>query len=575
MIFRVAVAFAIFLAAACGQRSTPSKAASDPAIAAEAVYFGGPIYTNDDAAPTVEAVAVKGGRIAAIGAKIGLEEMIGPDTDIIDLKGAALYPGFVDSHAHLLGIGMREMTLNLEGVGSIEELVDIAASAAQETAPGETLYGRGWIETGWPEGRFPTRQDLDAASDGHIILLERADGHALVANSAALEKAGITRDTPDPDGGRIEKDAAGEPTGMLIDNAMTLVAALVAAPSEAAKREALSLGAGVYAAYGWTGLHNMSVPPDEVSLIEAEAAAGRLPIRVYNAIDASGYEALSTRAPRLNNSGRIVTRAIKLYVDGALGSRGAALFEPYADQPDTSGLILMTREDAAPLFEKALRDGVQIATHAIGDRGNALVLDWYDEAKKAVPAEERKVQNPRWRIEHAQILHKADIARIAKSGVIASMQPSHAIGDLYFAPARLGDARLDGAYVWRSLLDAGAIIAGGSDAPVERGDPLIEFYAAVARKDLAGKSGADWRPREAVGRAEALRLFTSGAAFASFQESDLGSIEIGKKADFTVFSKDIMTVPEAEILTARPVMTVVDGEVVFKAGAQAQEGAAR
>ncbi len=351
----------------------------------------------------------------------------------------------------------------------------------------------------------------------------------------------MTRATVDPEGGRIEKDAAGEPTGMLIDNAMNFVAALIAAPSEAAKREAFDVGAEVYAAYGWTGVHNMSVDPADLSLIDEEAAEGRLAIRVYNSIDKSGYDAIAA-APRQNNSGRIVTRAVKLYVDGALGSRGAALVEPYADRPDTSGLLMMTHEEAAPFFQKALRDGVQIATHAIGDRGNKLVLDWYEEALKTVPAEDRKVANPRWRIEHAQILDPSDIARFSKLGVIASMQPSHAIGDLYFAPARLGDARLDGAYAWRSLLDSGAIIAGGSDAPVERGDPLIEFYAAVARKDLEGKSGDNWRPEEKVTRAEALAMFTSAPAFASFQESDLGTIEVGKKADFTVFSKDIMTV---------------------------------
>ncbi|NWG92930.1 MAG: amidohydrolase, partial [Parvularculaceae bacterium] len=494
---------------------------------------------------------------------------VGATTAIIDLAGAALYPGFVDSHAHLLGIGMRELTLNLEGVGSIEELVDIVAAAAQETPEGETIYGRGWIETAWPEKRFPTRADIDQASDIHPIILKRADGHALVANSTALAKAGVTRATPDPDGGRIERDAAGEPTGMLIDNAMNLVAALVAAPSPAAKREAYNVGAAVYAAYGWTGVHNMSVDPADLSLIDEEAAAGRLPIRVYNAIDKAGYDAISPDARR-NNSGRIVTRAVKLYVDGALGSRGAALIEPYSDQPGTSGLLLMTHEDAAPLFEKALRDGVQIATHAIGDRGNRLVLDWYEEAFAKVPADERKIANPRWRIEHAQVLNKDDIGRFSNLGVIASMQPSHAIGDLYFAPARLGDARLDGAYAWRSLLDAGAVIAGGSDAPVERGDPLIEFYAAVARQDLEGNAGADWRPNEKVSRAEALAMFTAAPAFASFQEADLGAIEVGRKADFTVFSKDIMTVPEAEILTAKPVMTVVDGEIVYSSQADGE-----
>jgi hypothetical protein len=560
----LALSFAIILTS-CGKRAVDEGRAS-PEAAADTVFAGGPIYTGVPGAPTVEAVAVKDGRIIAAGRRADMDSRVGEATALVDLAGAALYPGFVDSHAHLLGIGMRELTLNLEGVSSIEELVDIVAAAAQETPEGETIYGRGWIETQWPEKRFPSRADIDEASDAHPVILERADGHALVANSMALERAGVTRETADPDGGRIERDAAGEPTGMLIDNAMSFVAALVAAPSETARREAYAVGADVYAAYGWTGVHNMSVDLADLALIDAEAAEGGLAIRVYNAIDKTGYEAIAA-GPRRNNSGRIVTRAVKLYVDGALGSRGAALIEPYSDRPDTSGLLLMTHEEAAPLFERALRDGVQIATHAIGDRGNKLVLDWYEEAFAKVPADERKVANPRWRVEHAQVLRHEDIARFSKLGVIASMQPSHAIGDLYFAPARLGDARLDGAYAWRSLLDAGAVIAGGSDAPVERGDPLIEFYAAVARKDLEGKFGPEWRPSQKVSRAEALAMFTSAPAFASFQEADLGTIEVGKKADFTAFSKDIMTAPEAEILTAKTAMTVVDGEIIYRDGA--------
>jgi len=564
---RSAAALLIALAIGGCAKRAPDAGRAGPEDAADRLFVGGPIYTGVSGAPKVEAIAVKDGRIVAAGARADVDKRVGEATEIVDLAGAALYPGFVDAHAHLLGVGMRELTLNLEGVSSIEELIDIVAAAAQETPEGETIYGRGWIETQWPEKRFPNRQDIDEASSAHPIVLERADGHALVANSAALAKAGVTRDTADPPGGRVERDAAGEPTGMLIDNAMNLIAALVAAPSEAAKREAYAVGAEVYAAYGWTGLHNMSVDPADLSLIDEEAAEGRLSIRVYNAIDKSGYDAIAA-GPRQNNSGRTITRSVKLYVDGALGSRGAALGAPYADAPSTSGLLLMSVEDAAPLFEKALRDGVQIATHAIGDRGNRLVLDWYEEAFAKVPADERKIANPRWRIEHAQVLNKDDIGRFSNLGVIASMQPSHAIGDLYFAPARLGDARLDGAYAWRSLLDAGAVIAGGSDAPVERGDPLIEFYAAVARKDLEGNAGANWRPDQKVSRAEALAMFTSAPAFASFQESEIGTIEDGKKADFTVFSKDIMTVPEAEILTAKPVMTVVDGDIVWRADAE-------
>jgi predicted amidohydrolase YtcJ len=551
------------LVAACARKAEAPAAADF----ADRVFRGGAVHTGVAGAVPAEAVAVRDGRIAAVGAGAAIDSLIGPDTEVIDLEGAAMFPGFVDAHAHLIGIGLRDMTLNLEGVGSIAELVDIVASAAQETPEGETIYGRGWIETGWPEGRFPARADLDEASAAHPIILERADGHAVVANSLALERSGVTRASVDPAGGRIERDAAGEPTGMLIDNAANLVMALAGAPSEAQKREAFETGAKVYAAYGWTGLHNMSVDPADIGLIEDEAASGGVGIRVYNAVDRGGYEAIKA-APRNAADGRVVTRAVKLYVDGALGSRGAALSAPYADAPGTSGLLLMTEGEALPFFEQALRDGVQIATHAIGDRGNTLVLDWYEKAFAAVPPAERKIAEPRWRIEHAQILDTDDIARFKSLGVIASMQPSHAIGDLHFAPARLGDARLDGAYAWRSLLNAGARIAGGSDAPVERGDPLIEFYAAVARKDLKGFSGDNWRLNEKITREEALALFTSAPAYASFQEKDLGTIETGKKADFTIFSKDIMTVPEAEILTAKPVMTVVGGEVVWRAEAE-------
>ncbi|MDZ7628937.1 MAG: amidohydrolase [Parvularculaceae bacterium] len=548
---------AFILAAAC----TPRPTAPDAPTIADRVFVGGTIHTGVPGAAPVEAVAVIGERIAAVGARSGIDPLIGPNTEVVDLQGAAMFPGFVDAHAHLIGIGLREMTLNFEGVGSIAELADIVASAAQETPEGATIYGRGWIETDWPEARFPSRGDLDEAAPLHPVILERADGHAVVANTLALQKSNVTAETADPEGGRIERDAGGQPTGMLIDNAANLVMALVAAPSEAQKREAFATGAGVYAAYGWTGLHNMSVDPADVVIIEAEAVSGGVPIRVYNAVDRAGYDAIIA-SPRSSADGRITTRAIKLYVDGALGSRGAALTEPYADAADTSGLLLLTEAEALPFFEQALRDGVQIATHAIGDRGNRLVLDWYEKAFAAVPPNDRKIAEPRWRVEHAQILDTDDIARFAQLGVIASMQPSHAIGDLHFAPARLGDARLDGAYAWRSLLDAGARVAGGSDAPVERGDPLIEFYAAVARKDLKGFSAENWRPNEKLTREEALALFTSAPAYASFQEADLGTIEAGKKADFTVFSKDIMTAPEAEILTTKPVMSVVDGAII-------------
>lgn len=571
MIRLPALAALLVLAAGCGERAAPSaeQAAGEPAAAAaepgdfaDLVIRGGTIHTNAENGPaTVGAVAVKDGLIVGRGDAAALAAMAGPETQIIDLGGAAMFPGFVDAHAHLLGIGMRELTLNLEGVGSIAELVAIVAA---ETAGGDALvYGRGWIETGWPEGRMPTRDDLDPVSGEAIVILERADGHALVANSAALNAAGIDDATPDPQGGRIERDASGRATGVLIDYAMAAVEALAGAPDAAQKRAAYAAGARVYAAYGWTGVHNMSVDPDDLALMEEMSDEGELPIRVYNNIDKSGLDALIAGGLRSSENGRIVTRAMKLYVDGALGSRGAALLEPYSDRPETDGLLLMQEAEARALFDKAVAAGVQVATHAIGDRGNRLVLDWYGDALDG-----RDPDDMRWRIEHAQIVDPADIDRFARLGVIASMQPSHAIGDLFFAPDRLGPDRLDGAYAWRALIDAGAVIAGGSDAPVERGDPRIEFYAAVARRGLDGTQTDDWRPAQAVTRAEALDFFTKNPAYAAFAEAERGSIEIGKAADFTVFADDLMTAPEDAILTTTPLLTIVDGEIVHRAAAE-------
>jgi predicted amidohydrolase YtcJ len=532
---------------------------------ADLVIRGGPVYTAVEAAPEAEAVAVKRGEIVFVGSAADAARRIGRDTRVIELNGRALFPGFVDGHAHLRGIGERELTLNLEGTASIADLVRRVAERVAATPRGQAIVGRGWIETHWPEKRFPTRQDLDRVSPDHPVILGRADGHAAVVNTAALKAAGVTRDTAAPAGGEILKDAAGEPTGMLIDNAERLVASLIAAPSDEERLKANEVGAKVYAAYGWTGLHNMSVDPADRVALERLTAEGRLPLRVYNALTPEGAAGLFAGGAGRTEDGRVETRAIKLYVDGALGSRGALLHEPYADAPGTRGLQLMTKDEALAVYEQALREGVQITTHAIGDRGNTLVLDWYAETFAKVPPAERAVAEPRWRIEHAQVVRPHEIPRFAELDVIASMQPSHAIGDLHFAPARLGDARLDGAYAWRSMLAAGAVVVGGSDAPVERGDPLIEFYAAVARQDLKGFSAPNWRPGEALDRQAALRLFTAAPAFASFQEDVLGTIEVGKRADFTVFSVDLMTAPVADIPKGKALLTVVDGVVAYRA----------
>ncbi|MDX2233143.1 MAG: amidohydrolase [Hyphomonadaceae bacterium] len=533
---------------------------------ADTVIWNGAIYTADDARPRVEALAITAGKVTFAGDRAGAAALRGPRTRVIDLKGAAAFPGFVDGHAHLRGIGERELTFNLDRTTSLVEVV-AAVKARVEAAPaaGAVIVGRGWIETHWPEKRFPTRADLDAVAPDNAVILERADGHALVANSRALAMAGVTAVTPAPGGGDILKDARGAPTGMLIDNAMALVAPVIAQAAQPTLAQALDAAFAVYPARGWVGVHNMSVGWDEATALHARADGQTIPLRLYNAVTPEAGANLLRDGARRSRDGRVVTRAIKYYADGALGSRGAALFAPYADAPGATGLILLEHDAALAAFRTALERGIQIATHAIGDRGNAVVLDIYAEAFAAVPAPQRAIAAPRWRVEHAQVVRPADIPRFAPMGVIASMQPSHAIGDLHFAPARVGLARLEGAYAWKTLVDTGAVVVAGSDAPVEQGDPLIEFYAAVARRDLNGFSGDGWRPQEALDRATALKLFTATPAFAAFEESTRGRLKPGLAADVSVFSVDLMTAPVADIPKGRALMTMIDGAVAWRA----------
>ncbi len=542
--------------AACQGTEAPEAANIEPTEQADSsltMFMGGTIYTGIGT-ETVEAVTVnESGRIVAVGASTSQDRDVS-EVNLIDLDGAVMFPGFADGHAHLLGIGQREITLSLEGTASVAELVTRIESELQGVSPGQVLGGRGWIETGWPEGRMPSAADLDAVSPDNPVILTRADGHALVANSAALVAAGIDDDTPDVEGGKIERDADGKATGILIDNAMGQALALIATPSEQDIIRAYVVGAAAYSSRGWTGVHNMSVNPAHAPVMERLDLEGRMPLRLHNAYDQEGF-ALATN--RDHETETITNRSVKLYMDGALGSRGALLIEPYSDRPGTSGLSLMEPELLFAAMEQADQSNVQLAIHAIGDLANRRILDTFEQGAYGA--------DNRWRIEHTQILHPDDIGRVNALGLIASMQPSHAIGDLKFAPDRLGPNRLYGAYAWSSLLETDAIIVGGSDAPVEVGTPQIEFYAAVARKDLEGFSTEQWNPEQALTREQALTLFTSAPAYAGFMEDDLGTIEVGKLADFTVFDRDIMTIPEAEILEARTVMTVVHGEIVFDA----------
>jgi len=525
------------------------------------LFVGGTIHTINSEQPLAQVLAITDGRIVFVG-----NEDDSPDfaaAIVTDLAGAHLYPGFTDSHAHLFGIGQRESTLNLEGSSSLQEMLERVAAEADKNKTG-IIVGNGWIETHWPEGRFPNSADLEKVVPGRVVILTRADRHALLASNQALSQVGIDRSTTAVQGGRILLDEAGDPTGILIDKSMELVAPLLSDPTAEQRKEILMAGASAMAEYGWTGLHNMSVGEKDVLQLEALAEQSKLPIRVYNGIDVEALELLSA-GTRFGADNRVITRAIKIYTDGALGSRGAALLAPYSDDSKNSGFMLADKDITAALLQQALLRGWQINAHAIGDRANREILNWMEQALAVIPEKSRKIADPRWRIEHAQIIDLKDITRFVELGIIPSMQPSHAIGDLFFAPDRLGSNRLAGAYAWQTLLDTGSIIVAGSDAPVERGDPRIEFYAAVSRTSVDGFQGNNWRKEQAVSRENALKMFTIWPAIASFQEQELGSIEVGKRADFTVFDRDLLTVPAPQILDAVVLWTIVDGKDSYKA----------
>lgn len=558
-----AVALAALALAACG-----------PSETADLILTNGTVYTGVDGAATAEAVAVKGREILFVGSNADVQRYAGGSTRTVDLEGATVFPGFADAHDHLSGVGEREMILNLEGTPTKDAFLAKVKERVAATPAGEWVIGRGWIETFWTPPVFPTRQDLDAIAPDNPVFLSRADGHAAIVNSKALELAGVTRSTQAPVGGALNKDARGELTGMLIDHAQGLVARHIPPETDAQLDSAIVIGARKNAEWGWTQVHDAGGSWDEVGRMRRLYQQGLVKLRIYKAIggpgaDADSLLALGPGQPEFD--GRLMVRTIKAAMDGALGSRGALLLAPYADDPSTSGLLTTDTTAFAAMLTKALERGIQVETHAIGDRANRLTLDFYERALQAVPAgEKRAVQEPRWRIEHAQIVDPADIPRFQSLGIIPSMEPSHAIGDLYFAPSRLGPKRLEGAYAWQSFMKLGLPVAGGSDAPVERGDPRIEFYAAVARRDIRGNAGPDslWHPEQRATRDQALKMFTLWPAVAAFEEGVRGTIEAGKWADLTIFDKDLMQVPEAEILQATPVMTVIAGEIVHSARAR-------
>ncbi|MBI3653923.1 MAG: TonB family protein [Acidobacteria bacterium] len=542
------------------------------AEAADVVFKNGNIYTVNDKQARAEALAVKAGKIIFVGSNKDAKAYEGKATKIVDLKGNTVVPGLTDSHYHLIGVGQREMTLNLEGTNTLDEFLARIKERVDKTKVGEWVTGRGWIETFWKPQAFPTRWDLDKIAPHNPVYLTRADGHAGVANSAAIKLAGVDKNTPNPFGGEIMKDQqTGEPNGMFLDKAQALLGSKIPAGGRADTEQAILLGVKRSLELGWTQIHDAGGSYADVELYKKLYGEGKIKLRIYKAIYGPGVN-----ASRLMKEGaspgqfdqRFTLRTIKVVMDGALGSKGAWLLENYSDY-NTAGFTTVKEEELYPMLVEALKSGIQVETHAIGDRANRVILDLYEKAFKAVPVAERKVQEPRWRIEHAQIVHPDDIPRFAKLGVIPSMQPSHAIGDLHFAPSRLGMKRLAGAYAWESFIKLGCKVAGGSDAPVERGEPMIEFYAAVSRKDMKGFTGEGWHPEQKVSRQDALKMFTLWAANAAFEEKSRGSIEVGKFADLTVLSADIMKIAEPEILKTRCIMTVIGGEVVYDATVQA------
>jgi predicted amidohydrolase YtcJ len=532
---------------------------------ADLVLRNGRIYPVTAPGPIEGSIAIRGGRIAAIGADTEVARSIGKETEVLDLGGRAIYPGFKDSHAHVLGLGLMRLNVDLTDARDFDEVVARIARVAGARPAGTWIIGRGWHEAKWSEAPpdavrgFPVHARLSAATPHHPVMLARADGHAILANAAAMRAARVTRATKAPAGGEIIRDSAGEPTGIFVDAAEELVQP--PALSDEERRRALDLAFAESLRLGVTTIDDAGADLATIALYKELAAAGKLPIRLY--VMLGGYDVLrATPRPDIGLAdGFLTIRAVKLYADGALGSRGAALLEPYDDDRGNPGLLVTQPAALEAAVRLALERGFQVAAHAIGDRGNRLVLDLYERELARVGSSDRRL-----RIEHAQMLDRADIPRFARLGVIASMQSIHATSDRPWAADRIGMARVkEGAYAWRKLLSSGARIANGTDAPVEPLDPIRNFHAAVTRTDDRGQPPGGFDPEERMTRDEALRSMTLDGAYASFQERELGAIEKGRRADLVVLSDDIMRMPAQDLLQARVVYTIVAGKVAYRA----------
>jgi predicted amidohydrolase YtcJ len=549
----------------------------------DTLFVNGRIRTLDGAGTIAEAMAVQGDRIVGIGSRAVLELRFKP-TAVVDLRGRTVLPGFIDAHAHLLSLGLARMTVDASAAASERDVAARVGERASALQAGQWIRGRGWDQNEWPGKKFPTSESLDRVAPHNPVYLARVDGHAAWLNRRALQAAGITRTTADPPGGKIVRDGRGEPTGVLIDAAMDIALTVLPEPSQAEMEHALALATQECASVGITSMQDMGVDQRTMQTYMRLIDQGRFPIRVYGLVDGPGetWEAMKHSGPIIGYGGnRLTVRGIKLYVDGALGSRGAALIEPYTDDPTNRGLTVTSEQVLRETAADAVKHGFQVCTHAIGDRGNNIALNVYESVLRAFPGGDHRL-----RIEHAQVLDAPDIARFHALGVIPSMQPTHATSDMYWAETRLGPKRIRRAYAWRALLQTGVIIPGGSDFPVEKPGPLAGIASAVTRRDpqgrpataddiakyfqLAPESVPDsarfaegWYGDQRMTLDEAVQSFTRWAAYAAFEEGLKGTLEVGKLADLVVLSGDPWSVEPRALAGLRVERTVVGGATVF------------
>ncbi len=526
------------------------------------IVLGGDIRTMDPAHPHAEAVAVIGNKIAAIGDTATIRAMAGPSTRVIDLRGATVTPGLIDAHCHLYGLGVDNDSVSVRALPSEAATVGVVVAAAAGRPAGEWLLGRGWDQNRWPGQQFPTRASLDAQISDRPVVLRRVDGHASWLNGPALAAAHITKATPDPAGGKIVRDATGEPTGVLIDNATELVEAVMPPATPAVRERRIRAAAQQAIAAGITGVHEMGIEDATADVYVKLAREHQLPLRVYAFLagDPAHLERLGT-APKPAVD-RFVMRGVKFFADGALGSRGARLLEPYVDDPNNRGLWVTEPAQLSAGVEAAVAHGWQVAIHAIGDAGVGSVLDAYLAAERAHPGEHRL------RIEHTQVIAPPDIARMVASHAIASMQPTHATSDMPWAEQRIGARRILGAYAWRTMLDQGIPLAAGSDFPVEDVAPLLGIYAAVTRQDAKGNPAGGWYPAQKLTLDEAIAAFTTGAAYAEGAEATRGMLRVGRPADLTIFDRALAA--DRTLLDTHVDFTIVEGDVVFERQAVAR-----